>query len=144
MRNSRSKPARVARRWASTMVIGMGLAAAAACAGESKNPAARVDDRPKTTAPVVTAPPPTGPSVTPTAPPPTGPSVTPTAPTPALTELVLCGCGCCGGVKPADGPCVARGGETLEQIQVRDLAERHDRNCATAGCSAGRRLLYCP
>ena len=60
----------------------------------------------------------------------------------AFEPFVDCGCGCCGGVEPAEVCVRASLGETLESVRG-DPPRSTPEQCALAGCSLGIRYRCC-
>ncbi len=75
----------------------------------------------------------------------TTPVIVPDAapPAPPEEEVVDCGCGCCGGVAPANA-CVYRAkGESLDTLRARFAKRPSAHDCRNRGCSRGTRYHYC-
>lgn len=88
------------------------------------------------------------PTATPTAAPTAAPTATASASAapskPPGRSYVACGCGCCGGVAPAQSVCIDRSkGETIDKIIARDQAARKRPGCAVVGCSLGTEYKEC-
>ena len=59
-------------------------------------------------------------------------------------EYTACGCGCCGGVAPAERCVDVAGGQTMQQIIDADRQVAQTSNCSLAGCSFPVHYTCCP
>jgi len=64
-------------------------------------------------------------------------------PTVCTGDFEACGCGCCGGTTSTPVCYYPALGETTAIFQAQDAELRQTTNCATVGCSMGRRYLCC-
>ena len=60
-------------------------------------------------------------------------------------SYVACGCGCCSGLQlEPEKQCIYHAnGDDLQNIIDLDRAAAQNPNCATQGCSFGKKYLYC-
>ncbi|MCE9575185.1 MAG: hypothetical protein K8W52_18680 [Deltaproteobacteria bacterium] len=66
------------------------------------------------------------------------------APPPPPEEAVVdCGCGCCGGVAPANACVYHSKGESLDTLRARFAKRPSAYDCRNRGCSRGTRYHYC-
>jgi len=75
----------------------------------------------------------------------TTPVVVPDAalPPPPEEAVVDCGCGCCGGVTPANACVYHAKGESLDKLRARFAKRPSAYDCRMVGCSRGTRYHYC-
>ncbi|MBU1218982.1 hypothetical protein KKF34_01865 [Myxococcota bacterium] len=62
-----------------------------------------------------------------------------------VREYTACGCGCCGGLKNNKPPACLyfRNGDDIREIIKRDKTGTSPEECATVGCSFGKKYKYC-
>lgn len=58
-------------------------------------------------------------------------------------SYIACGCGCCGGVEPAQECLYHSKGDDIGKIMEADNAQRQSPICKFAGCARGVKYAYC-